>query len=86
MQFSHHLQCLQYSFYKARKIHVYLDLTLSVSMVLNKLIKMRDFKDMILFKYESILLKTAKMTFSLAFFPHQVLFVILFETNKQKFV
>ena len=49
---------------------IYLDLTLSVSMVLNKLIKMQDFEDMILFKYKSILLKTAKMTFSLAFFFH----------------
>lgn len=47
---------------------IYLDLALSVSMVLNKLIKMQDFTDMILNKYESIFLKTAKMTFSLAFF------------------
>lgn len=47
---------------------IYLDLTLFVSMILNKLIKMQSFEDMLYFKYESILLKTAKITFSSAFF------------------
>lgn len=48
---------------------IYLDLALSVSIELSKLIKMQNFEVMLFFRYEAILLKAAKMTFSLAFVP-----------------
>lgn len=70
VQFSHQLHFLNVHSAKHEGfMSIYLDLALSVSLVLSKLIKMQNFEDMLFFKYESILLKTAKMTFSLALFP-----------------